>query len=105
MLIKFRSPHAAEFLMFGEVALGLIKSMGCSGDIPGAIKAEDIPAALARLTAAITRAESASAAPVAPAQKKDEDTEPHVSLGHRALPLIQMLEAAQAGDSYVMWER
>lgn len=102
MLIKFRSPHAAEFLMFGEVALNLIKSMGCSGEVPGAIKAEDIPAALARLHAAVSEQESA---PAAASQPQDDDAEPHVSLGHRALPLVQMLEAAQAGDSYVMWER
>jgi hypothetical protein len=32
------------------------------------------------------------------------DGEERVSLAHRALPLIQLLEAAAAEDSYVMWD-
>ena len=102
MLVKFRSPRAAEFVMFGDVAIQLIKMMGCSGKVPGAIKAEDIPAALARLTVAVAKE---VAAPAANSPQSESDEEPSVSLGHRALPLVQMLEAALAGDAYVMWEQ
>ena len=102
MLVKFRSPRAAEFVMFGEVAVRLIKIMGGSGTVPGAIKAEDIPAALARLTGAVAKE---VAMPVANSPPNEDAEEARVSLGHRALPLVQMLEAALAGDSYVMWEQ
>ncbi len=99
MLIRFRSPHAAEFLMFGEVALGLIRSMGASGDIPGAIMASDIPVALVGIQKLLMAAQADAVSNAA-----DDETEPPVSLARRALPLIKMLEAAVAGDSYVMWE-
>ena len=102
MLVKFRSPRAAEFVMFGEIADHLIKIMGCSGSVPGAIKAEDIPAALARLAAATATEVSI---PAVDSPRNEDDEAPRVSLGHRALPLVQMLEAALADNSYVMWER
>ncbi|MFY9974105.1 MAG: DUF1840 family protein, partial [Chromatiaceae bacterium] len=35
---------------------------------------------------------------------RDEGDERHVSLGHRALPLIQLLEAAASAKANVMWE-
>ncbi len=101
MLIKFRSPRAAEFVMFGDVAVRLIKMMGCIGTVPSAIKAEDIPAALALLTAALAKEPSPSTADAAPVK---EDDEPRVSLAQRAVPLVNMLQAALAGDTYVMWE-
>jgi hypothetical protein len=102
MLVKFRSPRAAEFVMFGDVAVQLIKMMGCSGNVPGAIKAEDIPAALALLSAAAAKEGSM---PAANARPTADDEDPGVSLRQRALPLVQMLEAALADDAYVMWEQ
>lgn len=101
-MIKFRSPHAAEFLMFDDIARRLIKALGSSGEVPGALMAADIPAALTRLKQTLaTEAATHAAEP----RQHDESDEPAVSLSHRAVPLIAMLEAAQAGDSYVMWER
>ena len=48
MLIKFNSDVGA-FTMFGDVAVPLLKAMGHSGTVPGALLAADIPAALALL--------------------------------------------------------
>jgi len=101
MLIKFRSPHAAEFLMFEDIARRLIKAMGCGDRIPGAILAADIPAALKRLHAAL--AAEATVQNAEPHKREDED-DPGVTLGQRASPLIAMLEAAQTHDSHVMWD-
>ena len=53
MLVTFSSDAYPEFTMFGDVAIRLIKMMGHSGTVPSAILAEDIPAALARLQAAL----------------------------------------------------
>ncbi|NBR29570.1 MAG: DUF1840 family protein, partial [Betaproteobacteria bacterium] len=48
MLVKFDS-EAGQILMFGDVAVALLKLMGQSGTVPGAILAPDIPAAVERL--------------------------------------------------------
>ena len=46
MLVTFSSPVSADITMFGDVALRLIKLMGHSGTIPGALAAEDVAPAL-----------------------------------------------------------
>ena len=84
--------------MFGDVAVQLLKMMGHSGTVPGAFNAEDIPAALEKLQRGI------EAAPPPPDDAGDDEEE-HVSLRHRALPLIDLLKAAQQADSVVMWDR
>lgn len=86
--------------MFGDVAKRLLKLMGQTGDVPGAVLAADIPGAVERLKSGLN-AEPAQA----PQQKRGEDGEPGVSLKHRALPLIELLErAAKRGDD-VLWEQ
>jgi len=100
MLVTFTTNAYADITMFGDVALALLKMMGQSATVPGAILAEDVPAALGRLTAAI-EAEKGSA----PAKDEDEDAdEPVVSMAHRALPLINLLAAAARAETYVTWK-
>jgi len=100
MLVTFTTDAYADITMFGDVALTLLKMMGHSATVPGAILAEDVPAALSRLTAAI---EAEKALP--PAEDKDADAdEPVVSIAHRALPLINLLAAAAKAESHVMWK-
>ena len=53
MLITFSTKAYADITMFGDVALHLIHLMGHSGSVPGAILAEDVPAALEKLKAAL----------------------------------------------------
>jgi hypothetical protein len=99
MLVTFTTDAYADITMFGDVALAMLKMMGHSATVPGAILAEDVPAALARLKAAI-EAEKALPPPV---EDKDAD-EPVVSMAHRALPLIDLLAAAAKAESNVMWK-
>jgi len=76
--------------------------MGHSGTVPGAILAEDIPAALECLVAAIQAEQQL------PEQKQtgdEEDSEPVVSLSRRAFPLIELLEAAAKKKCNVMWNK
>ena len=101
MLITFRTKAYADITMFGQVALSLIHLLGHSGTVPGAILAEDLPEALAQLRAGV-QANPDAPAP-GPADSDDAD-EPRVSLAHRALPLIALLEAAEREGSNVMWE-
>jgi len=98
MLVTFTTNAHADTTLFGDVALALLKMMGHSATVPGAILAADVPAALSRLTTAI-EAEKASL----PVENKDAD-EPIVSMAHRALPLINLLAAAAKADTDVMWQ-
>lgn len=103
MLVRFRSKQSADFIMFGDVAKTLITMMGHSGAIPGAMSAAEVPAALARLQHALS-GESV----IAPAPAADAGDEPAgdqaVTLGRRAVPLVEMLRAAAAAGGYIMWE-
>jgi hypothetical protein len=99
MLVTFESRSYADITLFGDVAVHLLHLMGHSGTVPGAIQAADIPESLARLKTAIAQAEAERPAPP-PSNDENDDK---VSLAHRALPLIKLLEAAVAANSDVMW--
>ncbi len=98
MLVTFTSDAYADITMFGDDAINMLKMMGHSGTVPSAILAADIPAALSRLTAAIKAKNNPS-----PEQDKDTD-EPQVSMAHRAIPLISLLEAAAKANADVTWK-
>lgn len=101
MLVTFSCPAYANITMFGDVAVHLLKLMGNSGTVPGAFQAEDVEAALARLQAALDAQE---APPEPETSGHEEDDEPPVSLSHRALPLVDLLEAAVQAKCDVMWK-
>jgi hypothetical protein len=104
MLVTFTTKAYADITMFGDVALGMLKMMGHSESVPGAIPAEDVPAALERLKRAIERAKAAGVqSPPRPTRSGDSD-EQAVSLAHRALPLIELLAAAARENCDVMWK-
>lgn len=101
MLVTFSCPAYADITMFGDVAIRILKMMGNSGTVPGAILAEDVPAALERLVTAI---EAEQKLPEQERPGNDEE-EAAVSLSHRALPLIKLLEAAADAKCNVMWDK
>jgi hypothetical protein len=106
MLITFQTDAYASITMFGDVALTLIKLMGHSGTIPGALLAEDVPAALERLRRAVAANPDVHLDPASPRKEGgNDDEEPHVSLAHRALPLIELLQAAATQHKNVMWDK
>ncbi|WED42057.1 DUF1840 domain-containing protein [Legionella cardiaca] len=102
MLVTFYSDAYENIVMFGHIAQHLLKLMGHSGTVPGAIVAEEVPQALSRLQGGIEQEKSQQH----PAQKirNSDDDEPEVSLAHRALPLINMLKAASKQQCNVMWK-
>ena len=100
MLITFRTDAYADITMFGDTALNMLKLMGHSATVPGAILAADVPAALQKLQAGV-----GASAPQSGAAEDDNGDEPAVSLSHRALPLIKLLEAAVAAKADVMWDQ
>ena len=100
MLVTFKT-DVGNITMFGNVAIHMIKLMGHSAAIPGAILAADVPLALSRLKSAIS-AEKASPSP--DDDENEDDDEPVVSMADRGLPLINLLAAAAEADCDVMWE-
>ena len=98
MLVTFTTRSYADITMFGDVALAMLKMMGHSASVPGAILAADVPPALHNLSVALN-AEKTSATTA----NKDAD-EPVVSLTTRGLPLLNLLTAAAKSGSDVMWK-
>jgi hypothetical protein len=102
MLVTFSCSAYADLTMFGDVAVRLLKLMGHSGTVPGAILAENVQAALEHLVAEI---QTEQQLPRSEKSETEEDGEPIVSLSHRALPLIKLLEAAEKEKCNVMWDK
>jgi hypothetical protein len=98
MLVRFDS-KAGTITMFGDVAKKLLRLMGQTGAVPGAILAPDIPPAVERLRQAI----SGETEKGAPRDTKD-DGEPPVNLRQRAFPLVELLERAAKQKADVIWE-
>lgn len=101
MLVTFSCDAHESTTMFGSVAVKLLHLMGNSGTVPGAILADDVPDALARLQQAMMLEKQK---PVLPTLDDDEN-EPEVSLVHRAMPLIALLQDAVKQSCHVMWDK
>lgn len=106
MLVTFRTKAHANITMFGDVAIRLLELMGHSGTVPGALAADDVPRALRRLRDAVERQSSRESDFDNGAEQAagDDSDQVHVSLKHRALPLIELLEAAARDEVTVTWD-
>lgn len=108
MIVRF-STRIGQLTMHGEAAVTLLRGMGHTGTVPGAILAADLPDALARLVRMLeTSGGSPSPATQSPSGDDDEDErerEPVITLQKRAVPLLDMVRTAIARDSDLMWER
>jgi hypothetical protein len=106
MLIRFSSIATGPITMFGSDALLLIKLLGASDALPGAISEEDIPAALQGLRQQLELHAAANATPTKKVEEGDDPhLEPPIELASRAIPLIEILERAAAAKAPVMWEQ
>jgi hypothetical protein len=104
MIVTFRSKAHADIMMFGDIAVNLLKLMGHSGTVPGALLAEDVPKALDRLREAVA-VNKAATADESDRVQDDDSSERPVYLAHRALPLIDLLTAAATAKCDVMWDK
>jgi hypothetical protein len=102
MLVTFSCSAYADITMFGDIAVRLLKLMGHSGTVPGALLEEDVRPALESLEAAV---EADRQAQKLEQPAENEDGEPVISLSHRALPLIELLRAAAKAKAFVMWDK
>lgn len=103
MLVTFTCDAHENITMFGDDALYLLKLMGHSGTVPSAILAADVPDALNKLTQAIER-EKTKSLPMLKTSGEDEDDDSAVSIVHRALPLMALLQDAIKHKCNVMWK-
>lgn len=112
MLVTFKCKVSGNVMMFGDVAKHMLKLMGFCESIPGAISAEDIPVALANLRQSVDRIHRQEVEALKDGDSKNTDAddideavaEPVISLKIRAMPLIEMLEAADKEKCHIMWE-
>ncbi len=104
MMVTFRSKAHADIMMFGDIAIQLLKLMGHSGTVPGALLAEEVSTALEHLRKAIA-ANKAVVADASDSVQDDDSSERTVNLAHRALPLIELLAAAAMAKCDVMWDK
>ena len=112
MLVTFRSTATESITMFEDVAVQLLKLMGATGRIPGALGPDDVPPALRQLENATERIKAGTHVTAArPADNEDsrhedddEDREPPVDLATRAVPLLSILKRAAAAQAELVWE-
>lgn len=105
MLITFKCKNFHDIVMFGEVGLALLRGMGVGERVPGVLRCEDIPEALASLENYIARhPQDPAAKPEEGADEDEEDGRRKVGLQVRALPLIEMLNVADREGYDILWE-
>jgi erythromycin esterase-like protein len=109
MLITFKSRTGADVLMLGDSGQKLLAVLGKDASDPrGILTAEQLPAAIARLKAAIAE-EKARATPKSATTEEAEREAGHtgmaapVSLAQRAWPLLDLCERALADNTPVTW--
>jgi len=99
MLITFKTTAYANITMFGDIGRQMLEMMAFGTSVPGAINAEDVAQALENLKQALHKLPEQ----VQPAGDADDD-QPAVSLHTRAVPLVELLQAAITDETYVRWE-
>lgn len=98
MLVTFKTRSGPRITLFGDVAKRLLKLMGLSGKVPGALAPEDVSGARRLLLEAVELSKNDEQ------QNSNENGEETISMRHRALPLIELLTTAAAEQAHVTWE-
>ena len=91
-------------MLFGDIAQTLLALMGHSGTTPGALATAEVRPALARLQQALAAGQAPPAPATDQADNEAEDDPPTpIPLTTRALPLIELLTAADKAEAPVLW--
>lgn len=101
MLITFRSRTGQSVPMFESPAKTLLKRMGHSDTVPGAILSAEIQGYLTTLEHALKLEASSN-------DNSDEDKDfidEAVSLNQRAFPLLELMRYAVKKDENLMWDQ
>jgi cyclopropane-fatty-acyl-phospholipid synthase len=101
MLYKFKSPVAADVIMLQPNAEELLKIIGKTPGPTGIVTTAQAPAAIAALQAEIARRE-AQGHPASGSEAANSEDEV-ITLRHRAMPFIELLESTSAAGKDVVW--
>lgn len=101
MLITFSCTASANITMLEDTARTLLGLMGQNSNVPGALLAKDIPAALAQLEANTAQNKHP---PASDSTEGQHDDEPPVPLANQAFPMIQLLRAAAKEECDLLWD-
>jgi hypothetical protein len=112
MLVTFRSTATESITMFHDVAVQLLKLMGATGRIPGALGPDDVGPSLQKLELATEQIRAGThLTPARPAdnedaksEDEDEEREPPVDIATRAVPLLSIMKRAAAAHAELVWE-
>ena len=105
MIVTFKSPAAGDVIMFGDVAQHMMEIMGKDKTGKGIVTVEQLPAAIARLRAAIA-ADKAQRAGMDAEQREaagKNGLQAPISLTQRAVPLLELLEWSLKKGKPVVW--
>jgi len=102
MLVTFSCPAHPDIIIFGDLAVRLLKLMGRSSTVPSALLAEDVKAALQRLESAMKEVRQL---PESEASALCWGDGSELILPHQALPIIKLLKVARKTKCHVIWER
>lgn len=111
MMITFKSTACNDVLMFDTAAKDFLRCIGKAPDeATGIITAEQLPAAIDRVRAAIAadKAQPHAAAAnagkeAASADDEHDEHDEHVGFGQRAVPMLELMERALAEGASVVW--
>jgi hypothetical protein len=104
MLITFKSHASQDLIMMKDLAITLLGIIGKHMGERGVIKAEEMPAAIRKLEAAVQDAKKVHPAETTVHPGKDDEREEEpLHLGQRAFPFLDMLRASAKEGSDVMW--
>lgn len=109
MLFKFKSQAASDLIMLEADARRLLQIMLGNDPVKGIVLAQDLPAAIAALEAAVTQDEAqrqALAAKAAPGDEAENDEavpRNTVRLAQRAAPMLKLLKMSLAHEADVVW--
>lgn len=98
-MITFKCDAYENISYFNDVAKSLLSLMGHSGTVPGALKAAEVSQALSKLQAALGGQKDNKSS----SEQDYDDKEPKIGLAKRAIPLINLLQAAIKKDCDVLW--
>ncbi|WP_416760486.1 DUF1840 domain-containing protein [Roseateles sp. So40a] len=105
VLYKFKSKAGADVIMLAAHGDQALQALGREPSSQGIFQAADLAALIARGDAAIAQEQQAHERAVAEAQAEGRKPPPapEVALRQRLWPLLELLRAAQAANTDVVW--
>ena len=98
MPITFKTKSYADITMLNDVGKKMLNMMNFGNAIPGAIAAEDIGTALSNLQVGIDKQNSE-----VDSHASEDENEPTIALRTRAVPLLELLQSANADGDSISW--